>query len=135
MTQTRSDLLHSPPQVFLTFAPADRPLASQISRALEGAGLKVVYTGSIGTDRIYDESIRSAIEQSLALVVAFSGRGGSEIASSVVFEIGAAMGAGKPIFVVVDQPTFRLPFRVPQLRILPIGRVDEIGMALNAAIA
>ena len=51
--------------------------------------------------------------------------------ASVLFEIGAAVGAEKPIYVIVDRPSGKLPFGAPGLQVLPLNRLDEIARKLN----
>lgn len=117
-------------QVFFTYGQADRSFASRVAAALEGAGLKVVAASTVTASGVYDEHVRDAIKSSQAAVVAFSGRSGTEFPSSVLFEIGAAMGAYKPVFVIVEDLSRKLGFSVPDMHVLPISRLDEISQAL-----
>jgi hypothetical protein len=57
--------------------------------------------------------------------------GGEEISASVLFEIGAAAGANKPIFVIVSKANVKLPFNVPNLRVLPMQRLEEVVRSLE----
>ena len=106
--------LHVRHQVFISFAAADRDLAGRVVASLRAGGVDVVGMRDFETSGSYDDEVREAITASEAFVVALSVVGRrQEIPAAVLFEIGAATGAGKPIFVVVDEPTGTLPFRVP----------------------
>jgi len=122
------------PQVFLSFAMADRELAKNISAALTRAGVEVVGSEKTAAGFEYNNDIRQALHRSDAVVVALSGVDGSRnISANVLFELGAASGAGKPIFIVSEEPGMKLPFHVAQLTILPMNRVEEIARELLAA--
>src|SRR5437588_7535941 len=98
-------------QIFLSFAQSDRKLAQQVGLALEEAGLKVVRTDELKLGGAYTKVVRDALRRSDAVVVALSSVSPRhEVPASVLFEIGAAVGAAKPIFVVVEEPTTKLPF-------------------------
>jgi nucleoside 2-deoxyribosyltransferase len=123
------------PQVFLSFASTDRPLADRVDAALTKAGLTVVRMDGLGSKGEYTDVVRSALNESDAVVVALSGAGRrQDIPASVIFEIGAAMGAEKHIYVVVEESTNKLPFSVRHLEMLPFNRVNEIADKLCVGI-
>jgi methylmalonyl-CoA mutase cobalamin-binding subunit len=120
------------PQIFLSFAQSDRRLAEQVGSALHDAGLTVVQMDQLLARRAYDDTVRSALRESDAVVVALSSVSRRhEVPASVLFEIGAAVGAAKPIFVIVEEATAKLPFNAPQMEVLPVNRVNEIADRLS----
>lgn len=85
-----------------------------------------------GSATKYTEEIRKALRRSAAVVVALPNVSAKlEIPASVLFEIGAAIGAEKPIYVIVDRGSGKLPFGAPGLQMLPLSRLDEIARKLN----
>jgi nucleoside 2-deoxyribosyltransferase len=112
------------PQIFLSFALADRRLAEKITDTLQRSGLKVVSPEELEPGREYSKTIRDALLKSAAIVVVLSGQTDA-VPASVLFEIGAAFGAEKPIFVIVDKPDAKLPFETSKLRILPLSRTKS----------
>jgi len=81
----------------------------------------------------YTAAVRTAVRQSAAMVAILpdvSRR--HDIPANVLFEIGAAVGARKPIYVVVGDSSAKLPFGAPDLHVLPITRLDEIARSLIA---
>lgn len=124
--------LKTQPQVFLSFALSDRQFASQVADELERAGVAVVRMSDLGPGGEYTAEVRDALRRSAAVVVALTDVSPRhEVPASVLFEIGAAVGAEKPIYVVVDRPSPKLPFGAPGLQILPLNRLDEIARKLN----
>jgi hypothetical protein len=117
----------------LSFALTDREFASQVLDNLTRAGLQVQQMDNLAPTGQYTDAVRTAIRRSDAVVVALSEvASGRSIPASVLFEIGAAAGAGKPIFVVVDNLAEKLPFNVPHLRVFPTNRIDEIPRLLES---
>ncbi len=124
------------PGVFLSFSASDEDFAKQVSHALSDAGLLVMGVRELDPKGDYNDSVRRWIKSSAGMVVAISDRSLSSkfgLPANVVFEIGAATGAGKPIFVVTTLSAPKFPFRVPKLAVIPITRVDEVVHALRAA--
>jgi hypothetical protein len=120
------------PQIFLSFALSDRELAEKVDLALREAGVKVVRMDKLGGHVGYTDVVRNALHKSDAVVVALSNISRRhDVPASVLFEIGAAVGAEKRIFVVVEEPTTKLPFTAPHLEILPANRVSEIAEKLG----
>jgi hypothetical protein len=115
------------PKVFLTFAAADRVFAGDVADSLRLLGAKVSSFASVASGDTYTDAIRRAIQRSNAVVIPLgqvSRRG--ELPANVLFEIGAAIGAGREIYVVSRDVAARLPFEVPRLHVLPLSRIDEI---------
>ena len=121
-------------QVFLSFALSDKRLAERVTHSLRAADITVVRADEVGAGDQYDNVIRDALKQSDAVVVALSHVGKrQDISANVLFEIGAAVGADKPIYVIVDDATARLRFNVPNLQVLPISRLGEVADKLRVA--
>lgn len=122
-----STTVKTQPQIFLSFARADHELAERIGTIFQKAGIKVYRMDQMGIRGEYSEAVRKALLRSDAVVVALSSiPRQQDFPASVLFEIGAAMGAEKDIYVVVEEPTAKLPFSVRHLEILPVSRVNEI---------
>src|SRR4051812_37665811 len=102
------------PKVFLSFPLGDSDLAAEVSRTLSAAGIEVTTFAGIDDRESYSDEVRSGLRQSDAVVVVLSTIAQRrEIPASVLFEIGAATGANKPIFVIVQSMDQKLPFNVP----------------------
>lgn len=122
------------PSVFLSYTPSDRDLASGVSTALRRAGIAVTSVDELEPGGEYSEHVRQALHLSDAVVVVLSTVGRRrEIPAGVLFEIGAAAGANKPIYVVVDEAATKLPFNISHLEVLPASRVGEIAQHLMRA--
>lgn len=122
-------------QVFVIYALADRLLADRIIASLSGAGLTVAgFRHTAPTDDhggAYDDRARRAIQSSDAVVVVLSrATAGAPLPASVLFEMGAALGAGKATYVVTEDATVTLPFLISRLRVLPANRIDEVSQAV-----
>src|SRR5438552_17659079 len=106
MTATTTDQF----SVFLSFPVADRAFAEQVASALRDSGLEVVSTHDVEPGGDYTNDVRRALAGSKAVVVALTNISKrQEIPASVLFEVGAAVGADKPIFIVLDQASASLP--------------------------
>ena len=126
----------SQPQVFLTFASVDRVLADEVGAVLRSEGLSVIRVQDVRRQPAADSDfrMREVLKNCAAVVVVLSDVSNRRgLPASVLFEIGAATGAGKPIFVVLDQSSHPLPFGVPGMQIIPTNRVDEIARQLSHA--
>jgi hypothetical protein len=131
MTATAS--LRTKPGIFLSFALEDQSLAADVAARLSAAGLDVFSTQDVESGDEYTDATRQAVNRSAAVVAVLSRPSGrSEVPASILFEIGAGVGARKPIFVVVDDATAKLPFGVPNLHVLPTSRLDEIARRVIA---
>jgi hypothetical protein len=121
----------TPPKVFLSFAWSDKELAADLSDSLERAGLHVTRVDEVAPRGQYSDRLRDAVRESAAVVVFLSDVvRRRDIPASVLFEIGAAVGANKPIYVVVERMTEKLPFNAPDLHVLPLNRAQEIAQHL-----
>lgn len=123
MISTNVSKTRTRPQVFLTYASADRQLAAKVADFLADAGLTVVRPEDLESGHEYSNAIRTGLMKSAAMVVVL---GRAEMAATVLFEMGAAFGAEKPVYVVVDAPTTRLPFDTSKVQILSMSRIEEI---------
>src|SRR2546423_14120514 len=126
------EAVRAQPQVFLSFAYGDRELARDISAKLAAAGVDVVQMDTLEPGGQYTDNVRGALHDSNAVVVVLSDVSRRrEFPASVLFEIGAAAGADKPIFVIVEDMTAKLPFNISHLHVLPVNRVEEIAQRLR----
>ncbi|HSU66149.1 MAG TPA: toll/interleukin-1 receptor domain-containing protein [Tepidisphaeraceae bacterium] len=131
---TTRTMVTTRPEVFLSFAMSDREMADEVASDLSRAGLDVVRVDELGTGSEYTDTVRSALRRSAAMVVVLSDASSAhDIPAGILFEIGAAAGAGKPIYVIVQKSTAKLPFSVPNLQVLPITRLDEVARQLSQA--
>ncbi len=122
-----STTLSAQARIFLTYAAADRRFAAEVADALELLGAKVSSFDSMANGDQYNDAIRRAIRESDAVVVPLGRLSApDDLPANVIFEIGAAAGAGRAIYVVSRDVSTRLPFDVPHLNILPMNRIDEI---------
>src|SRR5687767_15451286 len=95
---TAAQLVRTKPRVFLSFALEDRLMAAEVARVLSSSGIRVVSMGDAETGNEYTDSVRRALGSSAAVVAVLSGISKRrDIPASILFEIGAAVGAGKPI--------------------------------------
>jgi hypothetical protein len=109
------------PAAFLISNLADSEFAGRITDTLVRSGLTVSWNQGRNVD------LRKELRECAVTVVVLSGSTLRQpLTASVLFEVGAAMGAGKPIYAVVDDLTARLPFGVPNLQVLPANRAEEI---------
>jgi hypothetical protein len=119
-------------EVFFSFALSDRKFAGEVADELRRSGLFVVQMSDLGAAGEYNDQVRRALRRSAAVVVPLPNLSARhDVPASVLFEIGAAVGAEKPIYVIVDQPSGKLPFGAPGLQILPLNRLDEIARKIN----
>jgi hypothetical protein len=124
------------PKIFLSFASSHQDLARDVSTNLRRAGIAVSRIDEFTSGGRYSDELREAVRQAAAVVVVLSDVArGKGIPASILFEIGAAVGANKQIFVLVQNMTERLPFNVPQMQILPLNRADEIARHLLTSSA
>jgi hypothetical protein len=131
MIMRSSRALKTSPQIFFSFPISSKEMAKRVRRELEGAGLTIVVPDLAVPGEVYDDQLRAMLQNSDAMVVVLSELSQrDEIPSSILLEIGAAFGAAKPIFVITKDMSARLPFNTPGLRVLPIGRVEEIAQQL-----
>jgi hypothetical protein len=122
------------PTVFLSSAAADADFAREVAEELTRAGAEIWEIGDVAASGKYTHEVRRALDRSGAVVVALARSADRrEIPASVLFEIGAASGAQKPVFVVVDSPISRLPFSVPGMQVIPFNRVGEVPQLIRAA--
>lgn len=131
MSSSSATTVH--PKVFLSFPWSDKRLAEDVSAALAGAGLEVLSSDKLTSGGIYSDQIRNALHRADAVVVVLSDIARRrEISANVLFEIGAGVGARKPIYVVIESMNDGLPFNVPNLHLLPMSRLGEIAQELSA---
>lgn len=124
------------PKVLLTSALTDVDLAERVGAVLQATGIEVLRTNHMQAGQQISTYLRRSIQESAAIVVVISrATTDDRLPASLLFEIGAAFGAGKRVFVVLEDPSRRLDFSVPNMHILPISRVDEVKQALAGIAA
>ena len=124
----------SRPAVFVTSSALDQKLADQVSSVLNASGVEVVRVADRQSLGSGEGQLRDAIRRSSAIVAVVSrSTTSTQIPASVFLEIGAASGAHKPVYLVVEDPTYRLTFSVPDMYVLPMSRVGEIRQSLAEA--
>lgn len=120
-------------QVFVNHAAADGELIDRLAVALTRAGSTTIRTDELSAGGVYNATVRRALADSEAMVVPLSGAPRpTDLPASVMFETGAAVGAGKPVYVVVDSPTDRVPFGAPGVRVILANQVNVIGREISA---
>lgn len=113
--------------VLLTYPATDRAFADRVAELLRADGLQIIDMTKAVPDQDWREFLQQSLAESGGIVVAWSSpHKNARLPSEVMVEIGAVGGAGKPIFVVVDDYTATLPFGVRGLQILPFDRAGEI---------
>jgi hypothetical protein len=128
-----STTVKAPPKIFLTYDPADKPFAAEVSAVLARLGADVSSFDSISAGEQYGEPIRKAIRSSDAVVLPLEPRSRrSELPANVLFELGAATAADRAIYLVSRDASVRLPFELPRLQILPMTRINEILLRYEA---
>jgi hypothetical protein len=121
-------------QIYLSYALSDRSLAEKVAAILTQSGVAVIRFDQAAPTGVYSDSLRQTLRRSAAVVVVLSELAQRpDIPANLLFEIGAAVGAGKPIYVVVETMTHPLPFGAPDLQVIPLSRVQEIAHRLAAA--
>lgn len=115
------------PQIFLSFAAGDHAFAESVATELRSGGADVLSMNDVAAAGDYSEGVRRALQRSGAVVVALNEVSDRrDIPASILFEIGMAVGAGKPIFVILSNPSSILPFNAPHLQVFPPNRLQEI---------
>jgi hypothetical protein len=115
--------------VFLSYGPQDAKSAVEVGRILQSFDLAVFNARAISRGKRMEEAIWDAMAESQALVVVVSQ---SEPSASTLFELGAAQGWNKPIFIVVADPaSTRLPSFLHDLPVYPFSRLEEVARAIK----
>lgn len=86
--------------VVISHSAIDRGLASFVTTALKGAGMHVWSMAEIPRGSNWQEAMREAMLEAEFIVVLLTRN--SLNTSRATFEVGMAMGAAKPIFVLYD---------------------------------
>lgn len=117
--------------VFLSHASTDRATADVVGRKLEDGGLTIFdVADDLGAGPDVADAVREAIWESAALVVIASA---TYVESpSLLFEVGAAWGAHKPVFLLVgSEGSLALPAFLRKYRVLPLAQVDKLAQELT----
>lgn len=128
--------LHLHPRILLTSALSDVTLAERVSAILEASGIHVGRANQAPSAQHWGRCLRKSIEDSDAIVVVISrATSGDRLPASLLFEVGAAFGASKRVYVVLEDMSRRLDFSVPDMHVLPVSRVEELKYALASIAA
>jgi hypothetical protein len=121
------------PKIFLSYATADRRLASAIAKGLTRAGFDVIDSFQLGDGAQWGASMRSALASS-GLFVAFVSD-----SSHVLAELGAARAHNTPILgILPDRARMALdaPYRaLSQWRLIDAAATTPSGMVRQIAEA
>ena len=109
--------------VFLCFDPGARVATQGVAKRLLAAGATIA-NSDLSPARAYDDPMRKAIRGCDVVLVVLAGE---ELHSSVLFEIGAAQGAQKPLFICpAGGSRVKLPFRFNASHLIPLQRVEDV---------
>jgi HJR/Mrr/RecB family endonuclease len=102
--------------IFISYSRADAPKAILLAHELAKQGAKVMRPDELAASAEWHAEVLSAIRR-CSVLLAFI----EEPTPNVMFELGFALGAAKPV-LLVGYPESRIPFDVATL---PIARFDE----------
>ena len=111
------------PQAFLSLpwkGPASPELAAQIAAALEQHGFEAVLPEGLAPTGPSPDRIQGAIRNSQVVVADVTGKN-----PNVLFEVGVALGLGKPVLLLSQQPLEDVPFDLRALQIA-VYRPDDL---------
>ena len=115
--------------VFLSYAPQDAKLAVEVARVLQLFDLAVFDAKTMLQGKRMEDALWEAMAESQALVVVVSA---AEPSASTLFELGAAQGWNKPVYVVVADPaSTRLPTFLRDSAVFPFSRLEEVARAIK----
>lgn len=113
--------------VFVTFPADERDLARQVRDEFQQAGLETYSGHDIESGVPWEDYLREALKQAAAIVVILARASRrSDIPDSILFEIGAASSAEKPIHVFVGERGVSLPFSLTGMQIHAISDASRI---------
>jgi hypothetical protein len=115
--------------VFISYGPLDARLAADVARILQSFDLAVFDAKAIPQDKHLEKAVWEAMAESQAFVATVSEAAPS---ASTLFELGAAQGWNKPVYVIVADPALaRLPDFLRRLPVFPFSRLDEVASAIK----
>jgi hypothetical protein len=123
----------STPDVFLSYALADRDSATLLASAFTEAGLSVFDIRAMPKGEQWQNEIWDAIVSSQAFVALFSP--GTASNSNILVELGAASAWQKPIYIVwAGTPPARLPGYLQQHQVYPLSRLDDVVRSIRRGV-
>ena len=113
--------------VFLSYSAADAKFAGEIARILQLFDLSVFDKNALPTGERLEQAVWDAMAESQALVMVVSTAPPS---ASTIFEIGAAQGWNKPVYVVATDPALmHLPSFLHGVPVYPFSRIEDLARA------
>ncbi|MEX0717189.1 MAG: toll/interleukin-1 receptor domain-containing protein [Planctomycetaceae bacterium] len=117
--------------VFITHSLANSPVARELARGFEQAGLEAFHSGLLDPAADISDTIWQALAESRALVVILSPD--SPLSANDLVALGAATAWNKPVFVIVNGPSpARLPAALGNYPAYPLNRLDDVIHAIRA---
>lgn len=117
--------------VFLSYASPDAESAADVARTLQSFGLTVFDARTIPESKNLEKVVWEAMAESQALVAVISD---AQPSANMIFELGAAQGWNKPVYVVgVNPASLHIPGFLQDLPILPLSRVEEVARAIKSS--
>src|SRR4051794_2250539 len=108
-----------PVKLFVSFDLASKSVATDVIARLRKAGADVQDVYSLTNGSEYSNQVREALRASDVVIAVMTSE---KLNANVLFELGAAVGAGKPIVALVSGVSnVQLPL---DALILPISRAD-----------
>ena len=122
-------MAQKPIDVFVSHSAIDRGLASLVTSALTAAGMSAWSVADISAGSNWQDAMREAMLRAEFIVVLLTRN--SLASRHAAFEVGMAMGASKPIFVLYDGLSANeLPGYVHQHHVADVSQlpliIDEI---------
>jgi nucleoside 2-deoxyribosyltransferase len=120
--------------VFVAYSATDAKLAADIAGVLQSFDLSVFFDrNALPRGERFEDAIWEAMAESQAFVIVVSQAAPS---ASTVFELGAAQGWNKPVYVVVTDPaSMQLPSYLHGFPVYPYSRIEDIAREIKGASA
>jgi hypothetical protein len=117
--------------VFLSYSPQDATFAADTARILQSFDLVVFDKKALPANGRLEDAVWEAMAESLALVAVISTGGPS---ATTLFELGAAGGWNKPVYVVVADPvSTHLPEFLHRFPVYPPSRIEDVARAIKGS--
>lgn len=108
-------------RLFVSYDLASRSVAQEVIGRLRSAGAEVDDIQELTAGHTYSNEVREAIRAADAVVVVMTSE---HLGANLLFELGAAIGAGKRVIVVASGiANVQLPLDV---QVIPVARVEEV---------
>jgi TIR domain len=119
--------------VFLSYSAADAKFAGDIARILQLFELSVFDKNAMAPGKGFEEAVWEAMAESQALVMVVST---APLSASTLFELGAAQGWNKPVYVVATDPaSMHLPSFLRGMPVYPFSRIEDLAREIKSAAA